>query len=67
MYPRIGDVRDSDRMANIFEEFRRRWSSTRAHKHVPLMEANIEDAVTNNGSHTQYRRGALSSLSNAWC
>jgi FlaA1/EpsC-like NDP-sugar epimerase len=49
MYPRIGDVRDPDRMANIFEEFRPQVVfHAAAHKHVPLMEANIEDAVTNN-------------------
>ena len=49
MHPRIGDVRDLDRMANIFEEFRPQVVfHTAAHKHVPLMEANVEEAVTNN-------------------
>jgi FlaA1/EpsC-like NDP-sugar epimerase len=36
-------------MANILEEFRPQVVfHAAAHKHVPLMEANIEDAVTNN-------------------
>jgi FlaA1/EpsC-like NDP-sugar epimerase len=47
--PLIADVRDSGRLAILFE----RWEPqvvfhTAAHKHVPLMESNIEEAITNN-------------------
>lgn len=47
--PLIADVRDMDRLSVIIE----RWQPeiiyhTAAHKHVPLMESNIEEAVTNN-------------------
>ncbi len=49
MVPLIADIRDKDRLCVIFE----RWHPevvfhTAAHKHVPLMESNIEEAVTNN-------------------
>jgi len=45
----VADVRDRPRLAAIFERFRPEIVfHTAAHKHVPLMEANIEDAVTNN-------------------
>jgi len=47
--PLIADVRDLPRLSVIFD----RWQPdliyhTAAHKHVPLMETNIEEAVTNN-------------------
>lgn len=47
--PLIADVRDMPRLSVLFE----RWQPeviyhTAAHKHVPLMESNIEEAVTNN-------------------
>ena len=47
--PLIADVRDYPRLSVIFD----RWEPevifhTAAHKHVPLMETNIEEAVTNN-------------------
>ena len=47
--PVIADVRDYDRLTVIFD----RWQPdvvfhTAAHKHVPLMESNIEEAITNN-------------------
>lgn len=47
--PLIADVRDFDRLTIIFD----RWQPdvvfhTAAHKHVPLMESNIEEAITNN-------------------
>ena len=47
--PLIADVRDYDRLTVIFD----RWQPevvfhTAAHKHVPLMESNIEEAITNN-------------------
>lgn len=52
--PLIADVRDHDRLNVLFN----RWKPdvifhTAAHKHVPLMESNIEEAVTNNILGTQ--------------
>jgi FlaA1/EpsC-like NDP-sugar epimerase len=45
----IGDIRDLDRLNVIFDDLRPQVVfHTAAHKHVPLMEANIEEAVTNN-------------------
>ncbi|QRN82924.1 polysaccharide biosynthesis protein [Chloroflexota bacterium] len=47
--PLIADVRDLGRLQILFE----RWQPevlfhAAAHKHVPLMESNIEEAITNN-------------------
>ena len=59
--PLIADVRDFARFSVLFE----RWKPeviyhTAAHKHVPLMESNIEEAVTNNILGTEkYRRSGL--------
>ena len=52
--PLIADVRDMPRLSVIFD----RWEPevifhTAAHKHVPLMESNAEEAVTNNILGTQ--------------
>jgi len=52
--PLIADVRDLPRLQVIFK----RWKPevvfhAAAHKHVPLMESNIEEAVTNNVVGTQ--------------
>jgi FlaA1/EpsC-like NDP-sugar epimerase len=52
--PLIADVRDLPRLEAIFA----RWKPevifhTAAHKHVPLMESNIEEAITNNVVGTQ--------------
>jgi FlaA1/EpsC-like NDP-sugar epimerase len=49
LVPLIADVRDQPRLEAIFK----RWQPevvfhTAAHKHVPLMETNIEEAITNN-------------------
>jgi FlaA1/EpsC-like NDP-sugar epimerase len=49
LVPLIADVRDQPRLEAIFK----RWKPevvfhTAAHKHVPLMETNIEEAITNN-------------------
>jgi FlaA1/EpsC-like NDP-sugar epimerase len=49
LVPLIADVRDLPRLEAIFK----RWKPevifhTAAHKHVPLMETNIEEAITNN-------------------
>jgi FlaA1/EpsC-like NDP-sugar epimerase len=49
LFPVIADVRDADRLPILFEEHRPQVVfHAAAHKHVPLMEANVEEAVTNN-------------------
>ncbi len=49
LHPVIADIRDLDRLLVVFEDQRPQVIfHTAAHKHVPLMEANVEDAVTNN-------------------
>jgi FlaA1/EpsC-like NDP-sugar epimerase len=47
--PVIADVRNRDRMQQVFAQYRP-YSvfHAAAHKHVPLMEGNIAEAVTNN-------------------
>ena len=52
--PVIADVRNAERLASVFEGHRPQVVfHAAAHKHVPLMEANIVEAVTNNimGTH----------------
>ena len=45
----VADIRDHLRLENIFARYRPEIAfHAAAHKHVPLMEANIEDAITNN-------------------
>jgi len=45
----IADVRDMDRLDVVFENYHPQVIfHAAAHKHVPLMEVNIEDAITNN-------------------
>ena len=47
--PVIADVRDLPRLQAIFSRYRPQVVfHAAAHKHVPLMEVNVEDAVTNN-------------------
>jgi FlaA1/EpsC-like NDP-sugar epimerase len=47
--PIIGDIRDRERMRRIFEKYRPyAVFHTAAHKHVPLMEENVAEAITNN-------------------
>jgi FlaA1/EpsC-like NDP-sugar epimerase len=47
--PVIADVRDKDRIQRVFSNFRPQVVfHAAAHKHVPLMETNVEEAVTNN-------------------
>ena len=47
--PVIADIRDIDRLRGVFNEFHPEVVfHTAAHKHVPLMEVNVEDAITNN-------------------
>ena len=52
--PIIADVRDQGRMFEVFDAFRPEMVfHAAAHKHVPLMELNIGEAVTNNVLGTQ--------------
>ncbi len=45
----IADIRDMPRIHNIFADYRPQVVfHAAAHKHVPLMESNIQDAITNN-------------------
>jgi FlaA1/EpsC-like NDP-sugar epimerase len=47
--PIIGDVRDRERMRLVFERYRPyAVFHAAAHKHVPLMEENVAEAITNN-------------------
>lgn len=48
-FPVIADIRDAARIDGIFERFRPHVVfHAAAHKHVPLMEVNPEEAITNN-------------------
>ena len=52
--PVIADVRDRQRIHHIFQEYRpHAVFHAAAHKHVPLMEDNVLEAVTNNVSGTR--------------
>ena len=54
IFPVIADIRDADRLNVIFEEHRPQVIfHTAAHKHVPLMEVNIDEAITNNVQGTR--------------
>jgi FlaA1/EpsC-like NDP-sugar epimerase len=47
--PIIGDIRDRERMRRVFEQYRPyAVFHAAAHKHVPLMEENVCEAITNN-------------------
>jgi FlaA1/EpsC-like NDP-sugar epimerase len=49
VHPVIADIRDIDRLTVTFDNLRPQVVfHTAAHKHVPLMEANVEEAITNN-------------------
>jgi FlaA1/EpsC-like NDP-sugar epimerase len=49
MFPVIADIRDSNRLYTIFERYRPQVVfHAAAHKHVTLMETNVEESVTNN-------------------
>ena len=49
LQPVIADIRDLSRLEAVFENFRPQVVfHAAAHKHVPLMESNVEEAVTNN-------------------
>lgn len=50
----VADIRDRSRLAAIFEQTRPQVVfHAAAHKHVPMMEANCEDAITNNVGGTR--------------
>lgn len=52
--PVIADVRDRQRISQIFQQYRpHAVFHAAAHKHVPLMEDNILEAVTNNVAGTR--------------
>ncbi|MBN1145958.1 MAG: polysaccharide biosynthesis protein [Anaerolineales bacterium] len=49
VYPVIADVRDPDRLNVVFDNHRPQVVfHTAAHKHVPLMEINVDEAISNN-------------------
>lgn len=49
MAPMVADIRDADRVRRVFDRFRPfAVFHAAAHKHVPLMEDNVIEAVTNN-------------------
>lgn len=53
--PVIADVRDEERLAQVFGQYQPQVVfHTAAHKHVPLMEVNVVEAVTNNVIGTRY-------------
>jgi FlaA1/EpsC-like NDP-sugar epimerase len=52
--PVIADVRDRDRMMKVMEVYRpHAVFHAAAHKHVPLMEDNVVEAITNNVTGTR--------------
>jgi FlaA1/EpsC-like NDP-sugar epimerase len=54
MHAVIADIRDQPRIQSVFERFRPDVVfHAAAHKHVPLMEINVEEAVSNNVLGTQ--------------
>lgn len=55
IHPVIADIRNYQRLSSVFYEFHPDVIfHTAAHKHVPLMELNTEDAVTNNIIGTRF-------------
>lgn len=49
VHPIIADIRDNDRLNQVFDDHRPQVVlHTAAHKHVPLMEVNVEEAISNN-------------------
>jgi FlaA1/EpsC-like NDP-sugar epimerase len=49
LHPVIADIRFGERLQNLLARFRPELVfHAAAHKHVPFMESNVEDAVTNN-------------------
>lgn len=53
--PLIADIRDKPRLQLLFEKYKPNVIfHAAAHKHVPLMEFNIEEAITNNVMGTKH-------------
>ena len=49
LHPVIADIRDRERLEVVFATLQPDVVfHTAAHKHVPLMEVNVEEAITNN-------------------
>lgn len=49
LHPVVADIRNLDRLSNVMDHFQPQLIfHAAAHKHVPLMEINVEEAVTNN-------------------
>ncbi len=49
VHPLIADIRDTEHIHNLFSSYQPQVVfHAAAHKHVPLMQANIEEAVSNN-------------------
>jgi len=49
IFPVIADIRDANRLEQVFRKFKPQVIfHAAAHKHLPLMQANIEEAITNN-------------------
>jgi FlaA1/EpsC-like NDP-sugar epimerase len=49
IFPVIADIRDIERLEQVFQQFKPQIIfHTAAHKHLPLMQANIVEAITNN-------------------
>ena len=49
LHPVVADIRNLDRLSNDFDHFQPQVVfHAAAHKHVPLMEINVEEAITNN-------------------
>jgi FlaA1/EpsC-like NDP-sugar epimerase len=54
LVPIIADIRDYSRMCNLFSKYRPQVVfHAAAHKHVPLMEENVGEAISNNIGGTQ--------------
>jgi len=52
--PVIADIRNAERLAQIFKQYQPQIVfHAAAHKHVPLMEVNVVEAITNNVFGTQ--------------
>jgi FlaA1/EpsC-like NDP-sugar epimerase len=54
IHPVIADIRDETRLDTVFKTHKPQFVfHTAAHKHLPLMQVNIEEAITNNVLGTQ--------------
>jgi FlaA1/EpsC-like NDP-sugar epimerase len=54
IHPLIADIRDKERLDHLFSIYQPQVVfHAAAHKHVPLMQANIEEAINNNVSGTR--------------